>query len=147
MDQLQRKRARRFANFLLTVPAKQFDMNTVCETKGQNVDASPIVGECGTVACAIGHLPVFNRFTYSWDSRFSDETYFNVEDKETGDEDYDVIAEKYFGFSQDEVEWLFNPGGYSEYVRVTPKTVAKRILGLLEKNPRTLSKFKKYIGE
>lgn len=144
MNQLQRKRAKRFAAFLINkVRAKQFDIDRVCEImNGDNEDPlKGLTGACGTVACAIGHLPVYNpkRFRF-----IGNASYFEVLDTETRSKDYINIAVNYFGFTEDEADWLFTPWGYEEYKRVTPKTVARRILGLLNKNDKIVKEFKVY---
>lgn len=148
MNQIERKRVKRFAQFLNDIPAKQFDIQRVCEITNQNSEnpRQGLTGGCGTVACAIGHLPVYNPRRFKFHN-VVDQWSFEVEDIETGETDYTTIGSEYFGFTADEAEWLFSPWGYEDYVRVTPKTVARRMLKLINKDKTALQEFKKFNGD
>lgn len=116
MNQVQRKRARRFAQFLLKVPTEQFDIDYVCyTTKDDRRPIRGLVGKCGSVACAIGHLPIFNPrvFVYKqWVERESSSEY-DVRNVLTNTVGIRQHGTEYFGFTDKEAYWLFYPEGYN----------------------------------
>lgn len=146
MNQVQRKRARRFANFLLKVPKEQFNIDYVCYSTKENRRPVTKLGDCGSVACAMGHLPLFNprRFVYKqWVERPTAVEY-DIRDVVTGSINIRNHATEYFGFTENECRWLFFPDGYGYSSYVTPEDVANRILGILDKKPSVLRKLREF---
>lgn len=148
MNQVQRKRAIRFANFLLKVPKEQFDIEYICKSDASTRrPLTGLVGKCGTVGCAIGHLPIFNpqRFEYKLWTNGTTSSQYDVKDKVSGSYSLREHAETYLGFSEVETSWLFFGGGYNKS-NVTPKDVGNRILNLLNKKSKTLAELKEFAG-
>lgn len=153
MNSVERKRAVRFGTYLQSVPGKQFNIDSVCSTAGKTLGnpLKGLTGGCGTTACAIGHLPAFNRvrfkFVKVWSADGDDELAFQVEDIESNLDDYLDIGMDYFGLTEAQADWLFSPWSYDGYKKVTAKTVARRLLGLANKDKRVLKEFEDACGE
>lgn len=92
--------------------------------------------ECGTVACAIGHLCMnkqINKLGLKLESPSIGSPHCPGSPQKpkwvslNGSSYYSWNAVKYFfEISDDDAEFLFAPGSYEEYL-VTPKSVANRI--------------------
>ncbi len=120
MDNIQRDRALRFADYLLTVPDEQFNIN--CFYKVTN---------CGTVACAIGHLPGFDPERFKREFDFTDDvnTHYRIRDSVTGFLSIGNIGLHYFGLAEDQCARLFFGEGYTQD-HVSAKDVSERLRGL-----------------
>ncbi len=113
MARVGRRRLRKLADYLRTVPPKVFDMNIWCKKKG-----------CGTVACALGHaaqIPSFKRagLHFEWFTHHRDEAIVRF-----GEFDGTEAAEAFFGITGALAYGLFGSrrGGHA-----TAKQVARAI--------------------
>jgi len=131
MDNVQRDRLTRFANYLLNKPTKhtKFDFGTIAYED-----------KCGTVGCAMGELPYYNPKRFKFVNSAIDHDRLIVKDKETGQSNR-LIIEDYFGLDWYETSALFYPGmtGYVTKAKLkatsgdtTRKTVARNILKFLK---------------
>lgn len=118
----QRRRLKKLADALRTIPKKQFDILPFC-------NGDPKELGCGSVACAIGHCPII--FPEDW-------TYYNCGYRKFfprlkgsrsrwpfGD------AANFFGLKSDELDDLFTYSGYYNGQHATPVQVARKIEKLL----------------
>lgn len=130
------QRLKTLADFLLTVPEKQFD-----------IEIWHRENECGTVACAAGWactIPEFNaaglrlmseaaglkHVLGSEDSEYS----YPVFDPQDGTEidSHEQALKEFFAISYDLVDAIFFSGGYLHNRAATPQAVANKIYSILE---------------
>lgn len=123
---MNRKRLRKLADFLMTLPAKRFNLVNFAEP-----DFEP--NKCGTTACACGWatvaLPKSGFKLYKDEYMCSDTCDYGVQFGEL--KDWDAIKE-FFGISKTQAFYLFIDENYPEGRR-GPKSVAKRIYQFLDK--------------
>lgn len=149
MTAVQRKRSYRFAKFLMTkVKEDSFDLDFVCLSSSNNTSDAKIMEEltrgCGTVACAIGHLPLFNKKRFSYEIRPGDR-YIHVRDNVENHNSFSTISENYLGFTARETAFLFI-NNFTYKGITTAKEVGSRIEGLLKKDKATLDLFEYYLS-
>ena len=135
-NSVQRKRLQRFSKFLRNLPTEHFDISCVVQSK--ETDPTKInLKSCGTAACAIGHLVVFNpwRFEYSPGPNFTEFNQFIIKDKVTHNDDWGELVKDYFGIHD---KYIFHQNGYEtkngwpmSAVDITPQMVADKIDHLL----------------
>ncbi len=132
----QRKRLKRFSAYLRKLKPEYFNLDTLCSVKGTTTaTVNDIhVNGCGTAACALGNLPIFNRRRFRFKHYRSDfldnKTIFDVVDNVTGTDDWCGLAKEYFGFKDsEECSSVFLDDGYIE--KATPQDVADKIDVLL----------------
>ena len=66
MTPIQRKRAIRFANYLMKLPREGFDISVVCIAPTGNPKENMKTKSCGSSGCAIGHLPLFSPSVFEY---------------------------------------------------------------------------------
>ncbi len=120
MKVIYRKRLQKLADFLKTVPRKQFDIERL-------VFGDPKKIGCGSIACAIGHCPIV--FPKQW--KFIGSYYVKLR---SGGIFWDLDSEKFFGIAERDVVSIFTSQGYQPYQNVTPKMVARKIEKFLKEN-------------
>lgn len=121
MNSVERKRLKRFIAFLKKVPESQFNMNVICQVK--NIYDTPDFS-CGTAACAIGHLPLFNPRVFSY--KYHSGRCYNVLNKETGEYNYIHVGKEYFGLTYSQSEEAFNAYCYPQD-KISPSDVAAKL--------------------
>lgn len=136
MTQVQRKRFIRYANFLNRLSSKHFNLDVVCSA-GENpmLELLDKENSCGTVACAYGHLPIFNPrvfeyYTNGYRGRWGTH---NVVTKGKHNFDEFEAATEYFGITREQATELFEPRKYMPSDWRNPKAVAAvayKILGM-----------------
>lgn len=142
MTSVQRKRAWRFVGFLRRLPRKHFNMShwvvsdTARSAQGCLIAIQDEVNSCGTTACALGHLPVFNPKVFAYKAYYSEiwEQYkitngIKVRGKRGYQHPTD-IAEDYFGIPENICMKIFvNKKTYkgTRWDRVTPVMVAAKL--------------------
>jgi len=120
MTTTHRKRLQKLADFLKTVPPKQFDLCSILE-------GDPAKLGCGTFACAIGHCPIV--FPRQWRFR----GHCSVSLRKDGHTDWLYSTEEFFGLEVAQIDQIFTLHGYPNMAPVTPKMVARKIERFLEK--------------
>lgn len=125
------KRLKKLAHFLETVHPSKFNLGVwVRGTNPQKMSEEPTKeGTCGTVACAVGWLPKLFPQSWKWDNVLG-----VVKMKKNTLQSQDALgaSAKFFGISVTEAENLFLSHNY-RYTNAKPRTVARRILHLVEK--------------
>lgn len=124
MKQLYKNRLKKLAEYLLTVPEKEFNMRYF---KKEN---------CQTVACACGHacnIPSFKRAGLHLELfyEYTNESIYSLMYK--GDKDFDAAA-SFFGISIEESLELFDPDSYNveDFREIKPEVVSSKIFKLLK---------------
>lgn len=118
MKSIHRKRLQKLADFLKTVPRKQFDIGVLVSGKPEEIG-------CGSIACAIGHCPIV--FPRHWKFRTSHAKPWNrVFLNSTRNRNWKKGAMEFFGITGHERWDLFMAAGY-ESKSPTPKMVACKI--------------------
>lgn len=126
------RRLLKLADFLETVPRKNFDYSTLA---GSDWDGKKDFISCGTQGCALGYaasMPAFRKIglrlslTESYGDSPSAVVHMkNVDsDEADGDQLYSAV-EEVFGLNIDETDFVFNM--YMGQPESTPKQVAKKI--------------------
>lgn len=123
MKKFHKDRLKKLAEYLKTVKETEFNM---LYFKLEN---------CKTQACACGHacdILSFKRAGLYLESDYHD--YFGVKVFSLRYEDlYNFeAAAKFFGITENESEFLFNPDKYDENEKLDTKTVSKRILNFVK---------------
>ena len=133
MKAIHRKRLQKLADFLKTVPPKQFDID--CLFIGDRDKLG-----CGSIACAIGHCPI--AFPSDWEFNPNPNFYsFEAVRLKCGSDGFwDEDAKRYFGISEDDVKGIFLSSGYRKAGNVTPKMVARKIERLLRDEAKAAAK-------
>lgn len=134
MTSVQRKRFIRYANFMNRLPVKHFNLNMICSA-GLNPIHELLDEEnsCGTTACALGHLPVFNPrvFVFRRNGYLGRWGNYGIGNKKTGCSDSFETAEEYFGITQKQLRDLFEPKSYPVSDWNNPKAVAAKMYKIL----------------
>lgn len=144
-NSVQRKRLKRFINFLRRADKKNFDLATVCNTDVGNpflvVDRFK-KHSCGTTACVYGLLPVYNpsMFYYQQTCQISNK-YFSYSVRIYNNKVYGIhyTMEWYFGISEYASDILFFDSTYDttscwygkNIRKITPKMVADKLEQLI----------------
>lgn len=143
MTAVQRKRLKRYVAYLRNLKPTHFDMTAWCmdrNTKKEKTTEELVCAlkeGCGTTACAVGHLPLFNPrvFQFVMENRDSDfkRIEYDVKNIQTGRTNTEGFVD-YFGVSEYEVDSVFNPFASSWWhdkaknaLYITPKMVAREI--------------------
>lgn len=123
------KRLRLLADRLETVPPDQFDIDMWAGASPRpEPGKAPTVGDCGTVACAVGWattVPELSRagLRLAWCGVSAYPVYGGLTDGPA------VAA--FFGLSEQEEEQLFRGESYPPHREVTPLGVARRVRAFL----------------
>lgn len=143
--QIQRKRLKRFINFLRRVDKKNFDLSVVCYT---NVGNPFLVVDrfkkhsCGTTACVYGLLPVYNPtvFYYQQTCQLDDKRFaYSIRSNKANLGGIHNTMDWYFGIGEDVIDMLFFDSTYDDtshwygkdIQKITPKMVADKLEQLI----------------
>ncbi len=148
MNRTHKRRLLKVVDYLMGMRKKWFDIGIYCNilmypTKNINYedfhDKSKLKEHmenhtCGSVGCVVGHFPIWFPRDFQYKDRWT------VENKKNDLTSYSDIATDYFGLSYCEVKFLFSDAGYK--ANPLPQTVAKRILGFINKDNKTMKEYK-----
>lgn len=129
------KRLLKLADFLDALPRQKFDFGTIAHQNGKPMREALMAGKesCGTVACAVGWMPVVFPRGLKWDEKYAgSEEFPSVVLRQDPDVDNVLAAAAWFAISPYDADLLFVPGdadgGYSGLKNeATPKQVARHI--------------------
>lgn len=134
--QIQRKRLKRFINFIRGINKKIFRLDVTCLLSSNNTDKNMldtfkdkiINGKDGAYACACGLLPLFNPREFKWIESYED---IIVVDSKSRINPWAFIRD-YFGIDSG-LHYLFVSMYYkTNGKRVTPKMLADKLQKLLD---------------
>ena len=146
MNKRGNERLLKLATFLETsVKPKAFDLNVICKinrtddygnsTAASDKDVALVLKEiskgnkkydCGTAACAIGHMPLCFPRTFEYkENNWGGNGYIEVENRNSGEQNFDA-AKDFFNIDDTESYYLFQPDCYP-HGHKSPKYVAGRI--------------------
>lgn len=120
---MNRENLEKLASYLESLPTgyKHFGMKTFVEQGGmsfEQADRSPMAGDCGTVACAVGHGPAAGIPPLPIDG-----------DADCWGEDWFEYSDRVFGLNDPEWTWCFS--GSWQMIDNTHHGAAKRIRHML----------------
>ncbi len=140
MNQIQKKRVKRFIEFIRKIPKRIFKIDTTCELNGETgadlqefkkaIKASKYSSKSKAKVCGIGSLPLFNPsvFKYGIDSAGHIAPYYTLLDSY---DEYYMVGD-YFGLTDKNIADCFGSGSYEDMDKVTPKMVAKNLEEVLQ---------------
>jgi hypothetical protein len=125
---MNKQRLEKLAAFLDTLPAKKFRYDVIVRT----TETTPSL-DCGTIACAMGWLPVVFPRSWKWEKNVFNDWELNRKTKNNyllSSCDFTLTnVAKWFNITKDEAFMLFYPISMQNKLtdNARPKTVAKHI--------------------
>lgn len=136
MKYFHKNRLLKLAAFLDKLPKAKFNFGLLVNEAGKPMLEALAAGKhaCGSVACAIGWMPAVFPRQVKWDSKENPQGIELIVRRESVPF---RSAAQFFGISNDDARYLFNPGGSEDQATeldddATPKQVAKHIRKFVE---------------